>query len=104
MFTFINLQKIIDTLPPYEKAKLKVEGAESVNVCLEDIYNSLFEFEQREFVDNNARELASKSYDLIHRDDVDDSINEDCLDSLDNDTIVCYLEEQGYTVKDIWDN
>lgn len=47
MYMFINLQKIIDTLPLYEKAKLKVEGAELVNVCLEDIFSELLDCEKK---------------------------------------------------------
>lgn len=108
MYTFINLQKIINTLPPYEKAKLKVEGAEHVNVCLEDIYNSMSDFEKQEFLENNGEQLARDCGCLISRtntycsmqEDFNDESDWDKLSSIDDDTIVSYLQDQGYKITD----
>lgn len=104
MYTFINLQKIIDTLPPYEKAKLKVEGAEHVNVCLEDIYNSMFDFEKKDFIENNAETIARECCDVMAFRNMivveNDESDWDKLSSIDDDTIVSYLQDQGYEITD----
>jgi hypothetical protein len=78
MYTLIKLKRIIDTLPKYEKENLKIEGAENVNVCLEDVYDSLTEFEKQEF--ENWKNYG------------------DLLDSIPNHILVRYLERWGYNV------
>lgn len=104
MYTFINLQKIINTLPPYEKAKLKVEGAEHVNVCLEDIFGALLDCEKREFIENNADRIAAECSDVMAFRNVyyieNDESDWDKLSSIDDDTIVSYLQDQGYNITD----
>lgn len=102
MYTFINLQKIIDTLPLYEKTKLKVEGAELVNVCLEDIFGELLDCEKKEFIENNANRIATECSDVIAFRNVyyieNDESDWDKLSSIDDDTIVSYLQDQGYNI------
>lgn len=108
MYTFINLQRIIDTLPLYEKKKLKIEGAEYVNVCLEDIYNSMSDFEKQEFLENNGEQLARDCGHLISltntycgmQEDFNNESDWDKLSSIDDDTIVSYLQDQGYNITD----
>lgn len=104
MYTFINLQKIIDTLPLYEKAKLKVEGAEHVNVCLEDIFGALLDCEKMEFIENNAETIARECCDVMTFRNVFavEGYESDWekLSSIDDDTIVSYLQDQGYKITD----
>lgn len=103
MYTFINLQKIIGTLPLYEKTKLKVEGAELVNVCLEDIFGELLDYEKKEFIENNADRIAAECSDVMTFRNVYYIENEesdyDKLSSIDDDTIALYLQDQGYQVE-----
>lgn len=104
MYTFINLQRIIDTLPLYEKKKLKIEGAEYVNVCLEDIYNSLANYEKKDFIENNAETIARECCDVMTFRNVfaveGYESDWDKLSSIDDDTIVSYLQDQGYNITD----
>lgn len=112
MFTFVKLQKIIDTLPPYEKTKLKVEGAERVSVCLEDVYESLQDQEKQMFLENHGKQMIHDCGDLIlntatynvieeYFSDDDNYISDfDKLSEIDDDTIIEYLRDQGYKVVD----
>ncbi len=104
MYTFVNLQKIIDTLPLYERQKLKIEGAEDVNVCLEDIYKVIPEYDLKDFLFNNgisiANDIAVSAYCSPDWDGIkrcfDDQIV--TLDDFDTDDMVVYLEDLGYKV------
>lgn len=100
LYTFVNLQKIIDTLPCYEKTRLETEGAANVQVCLDDIWENLPEFEKIEFIRNHTNEFISNihTYDIINwYSFVKDNVS---LDDFDTDDIAAYLESCGYTVRD----
>lgn len=84
MNTLISLKKIIDTLPLYEKQKLEQDGAEHVNVCLEDILLSMDEYERAMFFEENEKNMEIGKY--YHRDLSDFSISE----------IEDYIESLGY--------
>ena len=100
LYTFVNLQKIIDTLPCYEKTRLDTEGAANVQVCLDDIWDILPEYEKSEFIRNHTNEVVGNihTYDIINWDSfVKDNVS---LDDFDTDDIAAYLESCGYTVRD----
>lgn len=100
LYTFVNLQKIIDTLPCYEKTRLDTEGAANVQVCLDDIWDNLPEYEKSEFIRNHTNEIIGNIhvYDIINWDNfVKDNVS---LDDFDTDDIAAYLENCGYTVRD----
>lgn len=80
LYTFVNLQKIIDTLPCYEKTRLDTDGAAHVQVCLEDIIELLTPYEKEEFLEQYVHKHPS-------------------LDDFDNDEIVDYLRQRGYDVE-----
>ena len=84
LYTFVNLQKIIDTLPCYEKTRLETEGASNVQVCLEDVVDLLLPDEKEEFLDKYVQkpEYHPTLYDF----DIDD--------------IISYLDSCGYIVKE----
>lgn len=84
LYTFVNLQKIIDTLPCYEKTRLETEGAANVQVCLEDVIELLLPHEKEEFLDK----YIQKSECHI------------TLDDFDIDDIVAYLDSCGYIVRE----
>lgn len=90
LYTFVNLQKIIDTLPCYEKTRLDTEGAANVQVCLDDIWDNLPEYEKSEFIRNHTNEIVGNihTYDNVS------------LDDFDIDDIVAYLDNCGYTVSE----
>lgn len=90
MYTLINLKKIIDTLPPYEKANLEQNGAEYVNVCLEDIINLMSDYEKDEFFENSE---VTKDFEKWFRGNCGSNL--DCYDDYD---IAEYLRDRGYTV------
>jgi hypothetical protein len=102
MYTFVSLQRIIDTLPVYEKNKLKIEGVENVNVCLEDIWNVLLDYEKKDFIENNSEAIARECCDQVCFTNyvLDESSDWDKLSSIDDDTIVSYLQDQGYNITD----
>lgn len=100
LYTFVNLQKIIDTLPCYEKTRLDTEGAANVQVCLDDIWDNLPEYEKSEFIRNHANEFISNihTHDIINWDSfVKDNVS---LDDFDTDDMVAYLENCGYIVRE----
>ena len=82
LYTFVNLQKIIDTLPCYEKNRLDTEGAANVQVCLEDIFELLTPYEQEEFLNKYNEQYVHNS----------------SLDDFGDDEIVDYLRQRGYEV------
>ena len=84
LYTFVNLQKIIDTLPCYEKTRLDTEGAANVQVCLEDIIELLAPHEKEEFLDKYNEQYVDK---------------QTSLDDFDDDEIVDYLQQRGYEVE-----
>lgn len=86
LYTFVNLQKIIDTLPCYEKTRLDTEGAANVQVCLEDIIELLAPSEKEEFL-NKYNDTQNNTYLYPSLDDFDD------------DEIVDYLQQRGYEVE-----
>lgn len=110
LYTFVNLQKIIDTLPCYEKTRLETEGAANVQVCLDDIWNSLSDYEKKEFLNNNSKEIMNTlvfdrnpdAWDMVYErfKGSYSHFPEDFLDEVDNETIADYLERFGYTVID----
>lgn len=110
MYTFINLQKIIDTLPCYEKTNLETDGPERVQVCFEDIWNSLSDYEKKEFLNNNSKEIMNTlvfdlnpdAWDMVYEKFKGSYSHfpEDFLDEVDTDEIAAYLESCGYTVRD----
>jgi hypothetical protein len=75
LYTFVNLQKIIDTLPCYEKTRLETEGAANVQVCLEDIIELLTPYEKEEFLNK--------------------------YNDFDDDEIVDYLRQRGYEITNL---
>ena len=75
LYTFVNLQKIIDTLPCYEKTRLETEGAANVQVCLEDIIELLTQYEKEEFLNK--------------------------YNDFDDDEIVDYLRQRGYEITNL---
>lgn len=90
LYTFVNLQKIIDTLPCYEKTRLDTEGAANVQVCLEDIFELLTPYEQEEFLNKyNEQYVHTKSNTYMYS----------SLDDFDDDEIVDYLQQRGYEVE-----
>jgi hypothetical protein len=100
LYTFVNLQKIIDTLPCYEKTRLETEGVANVQVCLDDIWENLPEFEKIEFIRNHTNEFISNihTHDIINWDDfVKDNVR---LDDFDIDDIIAYIDSCGYTVSE----
>ena len=84
LYTFVNLQKIIDTLPCYEKTRLETEGAANVQVCLEDIFELLTPYEKEEFLNKYNEQYAYPS-----------------LDDFDDDEIVDYLQQRGYEIANL---
>jgi len=84
LYTYVNLQKIIDTLPCYEKTRLETEGAANVQVCLEDIIELLAPYEKEEFLNKYNEQSADKI----------------SLDDFDDDEIVDYLQQRGYEITD----
>lgn len=92
MYTQINLKKILDTLPPYEKVKLEQNDIEHVNVCLDDIINTMSKWEIREFILNGT--LSGEIMNQLKYHGV-----YNFLDSLDIDVIISYLESLGYNVR-----
>jgi len=90
LYTFVNLQKIIDTLPCYEKTQLDTEGAANVQVCLEDIFELLTPYEQEEFLNKyNEQYVHTPNNTYMYS----------SLDDFDDDEIVDYLQQRGYEVE-----
>ena len=90
LYTFVNLQKIIDTLPCYEKTRLDTEGAANVQVCLEDIFELLTPYEQEEFLNKyNEQYVHTQNNTYLYP----------SLDDFDDDEIIDYLRQRGYEVE-----
>ena len=114
MYTFINLQKIIDTLPKWEKNKLDIDGAKYVQVCLDDIWNGLSDDEKKEFLNNNSKEIMDTLVFNLNPDAWNmvyerfkgnySRFPEDLLEEIDTSDIICYLDSCGYSVYDYSDD
>lgn len=92
LYTFVNLQKIIDTLPCYEKTRLETEGTANVQVCLEDIIELLTPYEKEEFLNKyNEQDAHTKNSAYPYP----------SLDDFDDDEIVDYLQQRGYEITNL---
>ena len=92
LYTFVNLQKIIDTLPCYEKTRLETEGAANAQVCLEDIIELLTPYEKEEFLNKyNEQYVHTQNNAYLYP----------SLDDFDDDEIVDYLQQRGYEITNL---
>lgn len=100
MYTQISLKRIIDALPIYAKRELEENGPDKVMVNIEDIFKCLDEYEFNEFVKEHQDDICYLS-NHVDTDVILASLSAtEKLDTIDDDDIVSYLEERGYTVED----
>lgn len=109
MYTQIPFQRIVDSLSLCDQKLFNKEEYKNLNVCFEDIWNCLSEFEKKEILKENADFIASVVLDSDLNVEAWDRIiskfkqtynrwPDDFLDELDDDDIVLYLENCGYVV------
>lgn len=113
MYTQIPLSKVIESLSLCDQKsvleKLPMTEARNINVCFEDLWNCLSDFEKKEILKENADFIASVVLDSDLNVAAWDRIAskfkqtynrwpDDFLDEIDDCDIISYLESCGYVV------
>jgi hypothetical protein len=106
MYTLIPFQKIVESLSVCDQKLFNKDEYKYLNVCLEDLWNCLPDYEKREFLKEHASDIIDEltSYNLIStglENVIQNEINSDpfgVLDQMDVDDIVEYLKDEGYEV------
>lgn len=109
MYTQIPFQRIVDSLSLCDQKLFNKEEYKNLNVCFEDIWNCLSDFEKKEIINKHADFFASVVLDSDLNVEAWDRIiskfkktynywPDDFLDELNECDIVSYLKSCGYVI------